>query len=122
MVFAFVFGLTGLVVLLQHPNMLSFTLLFLSLFKFSYINYYAPWKEKKHPERLIAKRFSGKLPKGAKIRYLPKEVNMELCTYLDLYTKGLVTKKGGRFFISDTLPKGDYKVLDTYKDWILGEF
>ncbi|RTZ69377.1 MAG: hypothetical protein DSZ30_02710 [Aquificaceae bacterium] len=120
--FVLVFVLTAFVVISQQSNLLGFTLIFLALVKFSYINYYAPWKEKKHPERLIAERFSQKLPKGVKIRYLPKGVNMELCTYLDLYTKGLVTKRGGKFFISNTPPKGNYKILDTYKGWILGEF
>ena len=114
--------LGGFLILRYFPTLLGLTVVFLALFKFSYINHYAPWKEKRHPEREVALRFSQKLPKGAKIRYLPQRVNMELCAYLDLYTEGLVTRKEGKYFVSRKPPEGDYKILDSYKGWILGEF
>jgi 4-amino-4-deoxy-L-arabinose transferase-like glycosyltransferase len=114
--------LGGFLILRYFPTLLGLTVVFLALFKFSYINHYAPWKEKRHPEREVALRFSQKLPKGAKIRYLPQWVNMELCAYLDLYTEGLVTRKEGKYFVSRKPPEGDYKILDSYKGWILGEF
>ena len=106
-------------------NWLVFTVLLLGVVKFGYINYFAPWRENHHPERDIAKHFSQYIPKGEKIRYLPERINMELCTYLDLFTGGIVLHSEGDYFVTEKsfLPKGErYEVIDTYKGWILGRF
>ena len=109
----------------RNQTWLVFTVLLLAVVKFGYINYYAPFKEKKHPAREIALNLSKGIPKGVKIRYLPKEVNMELCAYLDLFTRGIVLRSEGNYFLTrkDFLPKGKkYEVIETYRGWILGRF
>ena len=111
--------------LYRFQTWLVFTVLLLAVVKFGYINYYAPFKERKHPAREIALYLSKKIPKGEKIRYLPKRVNMELCAYLDLFTEGIVLRSEGNYFVTkkDFLPKGrKYEVIETYRGWILGRF
>jgi 4-amino-4-deoxy-L-arabinose transferase-like glycosyltransferase len=109
----------------EKVNVILLTLLGLLLLKFGFIDFITPIKQIKHPERLIAFRFSKKIPRGEVIRYLPQKINMELCAYLDLFTKGLVLRNKGTYFVANknSLPKkGTYKILDTYKGWYLGIF
>jgi 4-amino-4-deoxy-L-arabinose transferase-like glycosyltransferase len=109
----------------EKINLLMLTVLGLAVLKFGFINFIAPIKQKKHLEREIALRFSQKIPNGETIRYLPKRINMELCAYLDLFTKGIVLRNKGTYFVADksSLPeRGRYKLLDTYKGWYLGVF
>ena len=124
-VFGGIFTLLWVLSLRLPKNWLVLTLLLLGTVKFGYINYFAPWREHHHPERDIAKHFSRYIPRGEKIRYLPKRVNMELCAYLDLFTGGIVLRSEGDYFVTEkgSLPKGEkYEVVETYKGWILGKF
>ncbi|HIC09513.1 MAG TPA: hypothetical protein EYO62_05635 [Aquificales bacterium] len=106
----------------RFQTWLIFTVLLIAVVKFGYINYYAPFKEKKHPAREIAISLASAIPRGAVIRYIPKEINMELCAYTDLYTKGIVLRNKGKYFLTtvNDLPKGNYKILKTYKGWVIG--
>ena len=49
---------------------------------------------------------------------------MEICAYTDLFTKGLVLRKEGRYFLTTEreLPTGNYKILKTYRGWVAGVF
>ena len=108
--------------LYRKQTWLVFTVLLLAVIKFGYINYYAPFKERKHPAREIALNLSREIPKGVVIRYIPKTINMELCAYTDLFTKGIVLRNRGKYFLTTLkdLPKGDYRILKTYKGWVVG--
>ena len=124
-----VFGavlITALVLLPKfNPSWAVFTLLLLAVFKWGYIDYFAPWREAHHPERRIAYELSKAFPRGAVIRYLPQRVNMELCAYTDLFTRGIVLRNKGSYFLTTEreLPKGvDYKILATYGGWVAGVF
>ena len=110
---------------LKFPkSWLVFTALLLGVVKFGYINYFAPWREHHHPEREIALKLSEAFPKGEKIRYLPKTINMEMCAYTDIFTKGIVLRGEGRYFLTTEgeLPQGGYRILKTYKGWVAGVF
>ena len=102
----------------------AFLVLFVALLKFGFINFYAPIKSKKHPERFAALHFSKNIPKGTTIKYLPKRVDMELCAYIDLYTKGIVLRYKGSYFLTTKkeLPQGKIKILSQYGNWVLGRF
>ncbi|MEO2153725.1 MAG: glycosyltransferase family 39 protein [Aquificota bacterium] len=115
LIFAFSFG--------SLRKLITFTVLLIAILKLGYINYYAPWRADKYPEREIALTFSKILPKHAVIQYLPQHIDMALCAYLDLFTRGIVLKKEGNFFITreeGPFPKGEYKILKVYKGWVLG--
>jgi hypothetical protein len=115
LIFAFSFG--------SSRKLITFTVLLIAILKLGYINYYAPWRADKYPEREIALTFSKILPKHAVIQYLPQHIDMALCAYLDLFTRGIVLKKEGNFFITreeGPFPKGEYKILKVYKGWVLG--
>jgi 4-amino-4-deoxy-L-arabinose transferase-like glycosyltransferase len=104
----------------------EYIILFIALaatVKTGFINFYAPIKAYKHPEREIAKTFSRYIPKGSVITYLPKDINMELCAYLDIYTEGIVLRKRGTYGVTkeEEVPEG-VKVIKTYKAWVLFEF
>ena len=108
-----------------NPSWAVFTLLLLAVFKFGYIDYFAPWREVHHPERRIAYELSKVYPRGATIRYLPQRVNMELCAYTDLFTGGIVLRNKGEYFLTNEkeLPEGvPYKILASYKGWVAGVF
>jgi len=123
--FASVLFLFAVGVLFKLPkNWLVFTVFLIGVLKFGYINYFAPWKEFHHPEREIALELSKVIPKGAVIRYLPRKVNMELCAYTDMFTRGIVLRKRGDYFLTreGELPEGHFRILKTYKGWVVGIF
>jgi 4-amino-4-deoxy-L-arabinose transferase-like glycosyltransferase len=109
----------------RWPKIVFVLIPILIFLKIGYVNYYAPWRIKHYPYKDIAFRFAGKLPPRPNIQYLPKEVELSLCVYLDLYTKGIVLRRKETFFITTEkeLPqKGKYKILDIYKGWVLGRW
>jgi hypothetical protein len=115
-----------LIFLVLFSQIRTYLLLFVTLIaivKLGFINFYAPIKEKKHPEREIAKTFSQYIPKSSLITYLPKAIDMELCAYLDIYTEGIVLRKRGTYGVTkeEEVPEG-VKVIKTYKAWVLFEF
>ena len=140
-IFQFLYLITPAALLLLITSDRYFSRTYLTMFlslmvilKVGFINFYAPIKEKKHPEREIAKAFVPYVKKQSVIIYLPKSVNMELCAYLDIYTGAIVLRKpknpGGGEYSGKTLygltkkneiPK-DVKVLKIYKGWVLFSF
>ena len=109
-------------------NNLGALILLLAILKVGYINYIAPLKDKNHPERQVVLEFSKFINRSPQkepiITYLPKHIDMELCAYLDIYSKGIVLRKEGTFFITrkGKMPKRPYKILDTSHGWVLGTF
>jgi len=103
-------------------------ILLLATLKVGYINYIAPLKDKSHPERRIAIEFSKFINRSPQrepiITYLPKGIDMELCAYLDIYSKGIVRRKEGSFFVTceGQMPKRPYEVLKSSHGWVLGVF
>jgi len=103
-------------------------ILLLATLKVGYINYIAPLKDKSHPERRIAIEFSKFINRSPQIEpiitYLPKGIDMELCAYLDIYSKGVVLRKEGSFFVTreGQMPKRPYEVLKSSHGWVLGVF
>ncbi len=108
----------------KRLNLLVSVLLLVGVLKVGYVNYLAPFYEKRHPERRVALLFTSLLPQGAKIRYLPEKVNMSLCAYLDVYSKGIVLRREGKFFITTEgkLPKEHFRILAESRGWVLGRF
>ncbi len=124
--FLLVGGFTFLTLLWYRKklNLLVSVLLLVGVLKVGYVNYLAPFYEKRHPERKVALLFASRLPQGVKIRYLPEKVNMSLCAYLDVYSKGIVLRREGEFFITTEgkLPEGNFRILAESRGWVLGRF
>ncbi len=108
----------------ERTNLLTLFVTLSLVFKVGFVNFAAPHKEKKNPARPIAESLSKVIPKGSTIRYLPKGVYMELCAYLDAFTKGVVLRDKGVFFLTNekNLPPKGYKILKAERGWIVGKF
>ncbi|NPB05964.1 MAG: hypothetical protein GXO08_06275 [Aquificae bacterium] len=109
---------------LKRPSTLGGLVLLLAVLKFGYLNYFAPFREKGHPDRPVAAAFASALPGGVRIEYLPREVNMQLCAYLDAYTRGIVLRREAPYFVTreGETPRRPHRVLVRKEGWLLGEY
>jgi len=107
----------------KEVSLLTVAVLSVLVFKVGFVNYGAPYKERKNPAREIALALSPAYPPEV-IRYLPPQIYMELCAYTDLYTGGLVLRRGGEYFLTDEkhLPRSGFEILKKYRGWVAGRY
>jgi len=91
------------------------------VFKVGFVNFAAPYKEKKNPAREIALALAPAIPPDTEIKYLPKKIYMELCAYTDAFTRSIVLRKtDSPIVLTDkkNLPRG-CKVERENRGWVV---